>query len=379
MNMLRCSCSATPLPKSVPPTSTRTEVLKRKMELLSRISSNDGRYPMVITALVVGLLISNLAKTANAIGTCYGMLGNNLPSPQRVVSQYNQFNIKGMRIYGPVSSLSEALQGSSIEVMVGVPNENLPGIASSQSTADSWVQNNVRNYPGVKWKYISAGNEIRPNLDNGGAQYARFVLPAMQNLQNSVNKFGLGIKVSIALETGICINTYPPSKGQFDPSISNYILPIVKFLVSNGSPLFLNAYPYFAYIYTPNMDIRYALFTSPNVVVQDGRYGYQNLFDAIVDSVYSALEKAGAGGVQIVVTETGWPTAGDKATSIANAQTYNNNLIQHVKNGTPKRPGQAIETFIFDMYNENLKSPEREKHWGLFKSTGAQKYPVNFN
>nr|BAW35425.1 beta-1,3-glucanase [Drosera adelae] len=334
---------------------------------------------MAITTLVIGLLLSNVVDTANAIGTCYGMLGNDLPSPQRVVSDYNRYNIKGMRIYGPVSSLSQALQGSPIAVMVGVPNQDLPGIAMSQSTADSWVQNNIMKYPGVKWKYISAGNEIRPNLDNGGAQYARYVLPAMQNLQTSVNKFGLGIKVSTALETGICINTYPPSRGQFDPSISGYILPIVKFLAANGSPLFLNVYPYFAYIYTPNMDIRYALFTSPNVVVQDGQYGYQNLFDAIVDSVYSALEKAGTGMVQIVVTETGWPTAGDKATSIANAQTYNNNLIRHVKNGTPKRPSKAIETFIFDMYNENLKTPEREKHWGLFKSNGEQKYPIDFN
>ncbi|KAL9262382.1 Glucan endo-1,3-beta-glucosidase, basic isoform-like protein [Drosera capensis] len=308
------------------------------MELLSCISSNDGRYPM--------LMPSGLAM--GCLGTTFHHRKKRSITIQPVQHQRNE-NLWS------VPSLSEALQGSAIEVKVGVPNEDLPGIASSQSTAYSWVQNNIKNYPGVKWKYISAGNKIRPNLDNGGAQYARFVLPAMQNLQNSVNKFGLGIKVSIALETGICINTYPPSQGQFDPTISNYILPIVKFLVSNGLPLFLNAYPYFAYVYTPNMDIRYALFTSPNVV------------------------NMGAGGVQIVVTETGWPTAGDKATSIANAQTYNNNLIQHVKNGTPKRPGQAIETFIFDMYNENLKSQEREKHWGLFKSTGAQKYPVNFN
>nr|QHN63859.1 beta 1,3 glucanase [Drosera binata] len=330
-------------------------------------------------ALTLSLLISNLPKTADAIGTCYGMLGNNLPSPQQVVSQYNQYNIKGMRIYGPVPSLSEALGGSPIEVMVGVPNQDLQGIASSQGTTDSWIQNNILRYPNVKWKYITVGNEIRPNLDNGASQYAPYVLPAMQNLQNSVNKFGLGTKVSSAFEMGICINTYPPTQGQFDPSISGYILPIIRFLVANGSPLFLNVYPYFSYIYTPNMDIRYALFTSPNVVVQDGQYGYQNLFDAMVDSVYSALEKAGTGRVKIVVSETGWPTAGDKATSIDNAQTYNNKLIQHVKNGTPKRPGQAIETYIFDMYNENLKSPEREKHWGLFKSTAAPKYPVNFN
>ncbi|GAB2267175.1 hypothetical protein Dimus_002159 [Dionaea muscipula] len=337
---------------------------------------------MMITVLVHGLLLacSLHASAATDIGTCYGMMGDNLPSPTQIVALYKQNNIARMRLYNPVPSLSAALQGSGIQVMVGLPNEDIQSIASSQDNANSWIQNNLLAYPGVNWKYIAVGNEIRPN--NGESGLSQYVLPAMENIQSAVKQFGLSqqIKVSTAWEMGVLANTYPPSQGQFDPSIGDYIGPIVQFLVNIGSPLLLNCYPYFAYTSnTQSIDISYALFTSPGVVVQDGPYGYQNLFCAMLDSVYAALDKAGASGVPIVVSETGWPTDGGVATSIGNAQTYNNNLIEKVNQGTPRKPGQSIETYIFDMVDEDSKSPEYEKHWGLFTDDGTMKYQVNFN
>uniref|UniRef100_A0ACD5WMG6 Uncharacterized protein n=1 Tax=Avena sativa TaxID=4498 RepID=A0ACD5WMG6_AVESA len=106
--------------------------------------------------------------------------------------------------------------------------------------------------------------------------------------------------------------------------------------------------------------------------------GNENLFDAFVDTTYSALESAGAGSVGIVVSESGWPSAGDPAATTENAQTYNQNLINHVGLGTPKRSG-AIETYIFAMFNEDKKTGlETERHFGLFNPDKSPAYPITF-
>ncbi|XVF26615.1 hypothetical protein REPUB_Repub14bG0033700 [Reevesia pubescens] len=84
--------------------------------------------------------------------------------------------------------------------------------------------------------------------------------------------------------------------------------------------------------------------------------------------------------MQSNVTETGWPSKGDSNkpdATIENAKTYNSNLIRHVinKTGTPKRPGIAVSTYIYELYNEDMKpGPISEKNWGLFDPNGDPIY-----
>nr|XP_015640288.1 glucan endo-1,3-beta-glucosidase, acidic isoform [Oryza sativa Japonica Group] len=267
------------------------------------------------------------------------------------------------------------ITGSNIALTMGVANENLSAFASDPSAVANWVKQNVQVYPGVNFRYIAVGNEV----ESGNTQN---VLPAMQNMNSALSAAGLSnIKVSVSVSQKGVLAGYPPSNGMFSPEATSYMTPIAKYLASTGAPLMANVYPYFAYVGNLRAqidDINYALFTSPGTVVPDGSKAYQNQFDAIVDTFYSALESAGAGSVPIVVSESGWPSAGGTAASASNAQTYNQNLIKHVGQGTPKRAGR-IEIYIFAMFNEyDKKGADTEKHFGLFNPDQSPAYTINF-
>nr|AXY97553.1 Glycosyl hydrolase superfamily protein [Populus tomentosa] len=344
----------------------------------SRLQSSTMNTFMATTILLLfGLIISRLTLSdAQSIGVCYGKNGNNLPSDQEVVSLFQTNVIGRMRIYDPNRDTLEALRGSNIEVVLGVPNDKLQSLTDA-SAATTWVQDNVVAYSSnVKFRYIAVGNEVHPGDAN-----AQSVLPAMQNIHNAIASANLQdqIKVSTAIDTTLLGSSYPPSDGSFSDSASSYINPIINFLRTNGSPLLANVYPYFSYTGNPqSIDLSYALFTSPGVVVQDGQYGYQNLFDALLDSLYAALEKAGAPDLNIVVSESGWPSEGGTAATADNAGTFYRNLINHVKQGTPRRSGQAIETYLFAMFDENLKAAGIEQHFGLFLPNKQPKYQLTF-
>ena len=229
-----------------------------------------------------------------------------------------QYNIGRMRLYNQNQDALQGLRGTKIELMLGVPDEELQSIASSQDYTNTWIQNNVQNYGDVTFRYIAVGNDIKPD-----SPYAKFLFPTMQNIRTAIYNAGLGyknIKVSTPIYQPVLAQSYPLLKGSFTSEYRSLLDPIIGFVVKHKYPLLVDMYPYFSYIGdTQNIRLEYALFTSPSVVVQDDEHGYQNIFDAILDAFYSALEKANGGSLKIVVFEIGWPTEGGQATSFEEA------------------------------------------------------------
>uniref|UniRef100_A0A803R3V7 glucan endo-1,3-beta-D-glucosidase n=1 Tax=Cannabis sativa TaxID=3483 RepID=A0A803R3V7_CANSA len=143
---------------------------------------------------------------------------------------------------------------------------------------------------------------------------------------------------------------------------------MLKFLQETNSPLMVNPYPYFGY--NPKMP-NYSLF-KPNRGIRDPKTGitYTNMFDAQMDAVHTAAKAIGFGNVELVIGETGWSSACEwEVCSIEHARDYNANLIKHINSGkgTPLMPNRKFETYLFALFNENLKpGPLGERNWGLF-------------
>ncbi|KNA19872.1 hypothetical protein SOVF_057490 [Spinacia oleracea] len=365
----------------------------------------------VAASFFVAFSLLSLHSTEAQIGVCYGMLGTNLPSPQQVVNLYKSNGIKAMRLYEPNQPTLQALQGSNIKVMLGVANNDVQRVASDQIIANTWVQTNVLPYA-TSIKYVAVGNEIKSD-----GPLASSVKPAMQNILNALNKYNLGgsIKVSTSIDTGLIRNSNPPSNAEF--SNLNYITPIINFLSTNDFPMLVNIQPYTAYKNNPgNITLDFLLFTSPGPVFTDPGNGlkYQNLFDALYDSVDAAVQKVCASHtnvgfgrdnwskivkrpVKIVSSESGHPSGGGfhhspvdfsagvsdggGVTTVENAKTYYTKLINHVKGGSPLRPGVPIETYLFAMFDENEKQgDDTERCYGIFNTNGSPKIgPLNFN
>ncbi|KAK1426008.1 hypothetical protein QVD17_14675 [Tagetes erecta] len=335
---------------------------------------------MAIKLLLLGLVINLvMVKDARSVGVCYGRNGDNLPSERDVVSLFQQNGITRMRIYDPHQPTLEALRGTNIELMIGVSNDALESL-NDPNNANTWVRDNIQNYLDVRFRYIAVGNEVDPNNEN--SQYVPFVLPAMQNVHNAIIAANLGglIKVSTATYSGLLGSSSPPSNGAFRDNVGDFIGPIIQFLVQNNLPMLANIYPYFA---DPGSNLPYALFTASQPVVPDQGRQYFNLFDAILDAHYAAQARFGGQDVEIVVSESGWPSAeGSSVATVENAGTYYQNLIEHVSGttGTPLKPGRSIETYLFAMFDENNKggSPD-EKHFGIFTPDQQPKYQLSFN
>ncbi|KAI7744829.1 hypothetical protein M8C21_018221 [Ambrosia artemisiifolia] len=309
------------------------------------------------------------------IGLNYGLVADNLPSPPQVISLVKSRNVARIRIFEPNHGVLDALQNSGVEVIIGTVNADIPKIASDINYAKNWVQTNVVPYaPTVKFRAISLGNEVNPGD-------LASMLHALNNLNDAVKSSGYLIPVTTTIGVYLLARSYPPSQGDFSEAAKPAMQQVAGFLASNGYPILVTAYPYFAYAGDPNnVPLQYALINSTEVVVRDGDLGYTNLFDAMVDGVYAALEKVGGGAVEVVVCESGWPSKGNgDFTTIALAQTYNQNLVKHVMNsGTPKKPGNKVETYVFAIFNEDQKSPGVEQNFGLFYPDMTEVYHIDF-
>uniref|UniRef100_A0A0E0I2R9 X8 domain-containing protein n=1 Tax=Oryza nivara TaxID=4536 RepID=A0A0E0I2R9_ORYNI len=205
------------------------------------------------------------------VGINVGTDISNPPSASDIVSILKEKKIQHVRLLDSDHQMLSALANTGIEVVVGVPNDQLLRVGQSRSTAADWINKNVAAYiPATNITHIAVGNEVLTTEPNA----ALVLVPALQFL----HAFG-------------CKSQYPAS---------------------------------------------------------------------------------------------GWPSHGgqnEKAANVDNALAYNTNLIRHVLNnsGTPGQPNNQVSTFIFELFNEDLRAgPVSEKNWGIMFPNATTVYSLTF-
>ncbi|KAK1259673.1 Glucan endo-1,3-beta-glucosidase 11 [Acorus gramineus] len=319
-------------------------------------------------------------------GVNYGRVADNLPAPESVVTLLKAAKIKNIRIYDADHSVLNAFKGSGLELVVMIPNELLTDMSVNEDSAMNWVKQNVQPFlPGTDIRGIAVGNEI---LGQANQELAEVLLGAVTNVYSALDRLQLSdrIQVSTAHSEGVFQNSFPPSSCTFKDEVMQYMKPLLQLFSEKGAPFFLNAYPFLAYKSdSKNINLNYALFLkNPGIYDSKTNLHYDNMFDAQVDAGYAALEAAGFGKMEVIVSETGWASNGDPdeaGASVKNARTYNYNLRKRLlkKKGTPRRPKIAVKAYVFALFNENLKpGPTSERNFGLFKADGSIAYNMGF-
>ncbi|KAJ4762633.1 hypothetical protein LUZ62_073008 [Rhynchospora pubera] len=327
---------------------------------------------------ILGFYISlHFAASQPFLGVNYGQVADNLPPPSATSRLLASTTFQKLRLYDTNQDIISAVETNpSISLLVGVANGDIPLLASSPSSAASWLSSHL---PSLKSIYsISVGNEV---LSFAGASISSQLVPAMENLLSALPPSS-NIKISTVHAMDILSQSDPPSAGAFHTEYSTYLDPLLAFLNRTGSPLMINPYPYFAYTSDTRPEtLAFCLF-QPNPGRVDGNSGltYMNMFDAQVDAVRAALDAKGFTNVDILVAETGWPHSGDAndpGATPENAREYNGNLVAHLRSlsGTPRVPGKSVETYLFALYDEDLKpGAASERSFGLFSLNLTENY-----
>ncbi|KAH9289119.1 hypothetical protein KI387_033236, partial [Taxus chinensis] len=155
---------------------------------------------------------------AEKIGVNNGLMGDNLPPQDEVVTLMQNNNIGKLRIYKAEPHVLEAFANSGIEIIIGVANFELRDISSNQEVANMWVDENIiPYYPATNIKYIAVGNQAFEKT-----KYGLYVLSAMNNIQIALEKANLQhrIKVSPTHGRAVIPMSLLPSKGTFNNRVN---------------------------------------------------------------------------------------------------------------------------------------------------------------
>ncbi|CAL5070844.1 unnamed protein product [Urochloa decumbens] len=327
----------------------------------------------MIFLLPMLLLWISAVEAGGGVGVNYGTRGTTLPAPSDVAAFLaRETLVDRVRLFDADPAVLRAFAGTGLAVDVTVPNGDVPRLVHL-GFARRWVRENVAPHArtGTNISRVLVGDEVTTEANR---TLLLALVPAMQNVHTALAAESLlHVKVSTTHSLGVLTSTEQPSAARFRDGYDTAIVkPLLRFLRATAAPFMVNAYPFYA---LTNDTLDMALFrpgAAGGVVDEGTGLVYANVLDAQLDAVHSAIRRLGFGDVDIAVSETGWPSAGEDwelGVGADLARDYNRNAIRHLGSGvgTPLMPNRTFEASIFSLFDENLRpGPVSQRNFGLF-------------
>ena len=90
--------------------------------------------------------LCSMVCTVSGIGANWGTQCSHPLPPDSVVKLLKDNGFRRVKLFDADNDALRALGKSGIEVMVGIPNDMLPSMASSVKAAEKWVAKNVSTH-----------------------------------------------------------------------------------------------------------------------------------------------------------------------------------------------------------------------------------------
>ncbi|KAH0467905.1 hypothetical protein IEQ34_002938 [Dendrobium chrysotoxum] len=333
------------------------------------------------------ILVAILAETAAGIGVNWGSQTSHPLNPNIAVKLLKDNSISKVKLFDADPWTLSSLTNTGIDVMVGIPNDQLSTMGKHYDVAKNWVKENIAHYlhdRGLKVSYVVVGNE--PFLTSYEGEFLNSTFPALKNIQKALDEAGVGDRIKAVVPHNADVYdsaSGAPSGGAFRADIRNLMAQIARFLQSHDAPFVVNIYPFLSLNENSHFPINFAFFDGGGKPITDGGRQYTNVFDANFDTLVFALKRIGINDLKIIVGEVGWPTDGAKSADTANAKRFYDGFLKKMatNKGTPMRPG-PLEVYLFSLIDENMKSivpGNFERHWGLFTYDGKPKFAMDFS
>ena len=287
--------------------------------------------------------------------------------------------VKRFRTYTYDAAHLGALQAAgATHVMVGVPNEELAGVARDVTHAHSIVGQLAR-FAGAMQLSVAMGSQpLAPWRTNA---YAPHLVRAVARMRGALEAAGLAraVKVTVPYAYNLLSTTYPPPDARFGGQYATRVRSVCEMLRDDGGFFTINIHPWFSYRTDPSrVPLSLALLTESHTV---GGVTYDNLLLMQLAAVRAALLRLDAtfteARLPIVVGETGWPTAGHADATVGNAATYVNNVVRLGLDG-------RADVYLFEAFDEQekqallgtIQDSTEEKNFGVLREDRTPKYDI---